>query len=92
MYTLETFNQLTKQQAATELFKCCGSRRWVERLTTFFPFKDEKVLFEQAGSIWYEKCEKADFLEAFSHHPRIGDVENLKKNYLITSLNESIFM
>lgn len=84
-YKLETFNQLTKKKAATELFKCCGSNRWVERLMKRFPFKDEMVLWKQAGKIWYEECEREDFLEAFKQHPRIGDVENLKKKFAATA-------
>lgn len=43
-----------------------------------FPFSDEATLLQNAGNIWYNECNEADWLEAFSHHPKIGDI-NLKE-------------
>ena len=37
-------------------------------------------LLHSAGSVWHA-CRKEDWLEAFGHHPRIGDLEALKKKY-----------
>jgi len=84
MHTLNTFNQLSKQDASHALFKCCGSQAWVDQLMDYFPFKDEKLLFEQSRKIWYNSCTKDDYLQAFTHHPKIGDLENLSKKFAET--------
>ena len=79
MYTLNEFNKLSKKKAGIELFNCCGSAKWVKQLLNYFPFENEELLFDLTRMAWYETCEKIDFLEAFSHHPRIGDVNSLRK-------------
>lgn len=84
MHTLNSFNQLPKSEAAKELFKCCGSQNWVDQLMTHFPFKNEEILFDLSRSIWYEKCSETDYLEAFTHHPKIGDIGSLKQKFAST--------
>lgn len=41
-------------------------------------------LLEDAEAQWYE-CSPDDWKEAFSHHPRIGDVESLTKKFASTA-------
>ena len=41
------------------------------------PVEDLIDLFEDAEEKWYE-CTEDDWKEAFSHHPRIGDLDALK--------------
>ena len=48
------------------------------------PFLNQKDVFEKAESCWLT-CKKADWLEAFTHHPRIGDVESLKQKFASTA-------
>lgn len=84
MHTLHTFNQLSKEEANAELFKCCGSSQWVEQLMTHFPFENEQTLFDCARTIWYETVDEKDYLEAFTHHPKIGDIESLTKKFATT--------
>ncbi len=84
MYTLTEFNQLTVEKAKEELFNCCGSTKWVSLLMEKFPFKDEPALFHQVHDSWYEQCSEADYLEAFTHHPKIGDMDSLKKKFAAT--------
>lgn len=85
MHTLSSFNQLPIETATKELFKCCGSTTWVNKLMANFPYENEAALFEQANDIWYNGVNQADYLEAFTHHPKIGDVESLKKKFASTS-------
>ena len=84
MKTLSEFNQLPKKQAAEELTKCCGSNTWIDLLMAHFPFPNEEILFEKSRTIWYEQCSENDFFEAFSHHPKIGDTESLRKKFAST--------
>ena len=85
MYTLTSFNQLSPKTAKAELFKCCGSTNWVDKLMKHFPFENEKLFFKKVTTLWYQKSNEADYLEAFTHHPKIGDVESLKKKFATTS-------
>ncbi len=49
----------------------------------FFPAEDLVEILEDAEEQWY-KCSRDDWKEAFTHHPRIGDVESLKKKFTST--------
>ena len=78
--TIATFDQLTTELKKDLLLQCCGSRTWVEKVIKALPAEDLVDLLEIAEEKWYE-CEKSDWLEAFSHHPRIGDLHSLKTKY-----------
>jgi len=77
--TLEDFNKLDRDAAAKELFSCCGSQKWVDSLMKDFPFASEEGLVKKATAIWYDECSSVDWLESFTHHPRIGDKKSLEK-------------
>ena len=49
----------------------------------FFPAEDLVEILEDAEEQWY-KCSRDDWKEAFTHHPKIGDVESLKKKFAST--------
>lgn len=82
--TLHEFNILPKEQLIEALSKCCGSSAWVQRMLPFIPADDMVELLEDAEEQWW-KCTPADWKEAFSHHPRIGDVASLSKKYAGTA-------
>lgn len=82
--TFKEFNQLKPEVVKTELLKCCGSKRWVEAMVEHFPFPDANTLFQKATLTWYDECKKPDWLEAFQHHPKIGEVESLQKKFTST--------
>lgn len=69
---LGTLNSLAPQVCRAELLKCCGSARWAERMAAARPFDDVNSMLERADKIWWELDEE-DWLEAFSHHPKIGE-------------------
>jgi 2-oxo-4-hydroxy-4-carboxy-5-ureidoimidazoline decarboxylase len=50
----------------------------------FFPADDMVEILEDAEEQWW-KCSEADWKEAFAHHPKIGDVESLKKKFAATA-------
>ena|SRR5687768_11163903 len=78
--TLHELNTIDKQKLREELFKCCGSSAWVEKMLKVFPMDDLVELLEDAEEKWFE-CSEADWKEAFSHHPEIGDTESLKTKF-----------
>ncbi len=81
--TIEQLNQLDKEQQKLELTKCCGSSFWVAGMMKVFPVASLDELLEQALKVW-AKVSDEDALEAFLHHPKIGDVNSLKAKYANT--------
>ena len=82
--TLHELNTLPIAQLKEELTKCCGSSAWVNKMLPFFPADDLVELLEDAEEQWY-LCNEDDWKEAFAHHPKIGDVESLKKKFASTA-------
>ena len=69
---LDEFNRLPAEEAESELMKCCGSTRWAREVAGARPFSDMNELLATADRIWWE-VDAPDWLEAFSHHPKIGE-------------------
>jgi 5-hydroxyisourate hydrolase/2-oxo-4-hydroxy-4-carboxy-5-ureidoimidazoline decarboxylase len=46
-----------------------------------FPFGSQEALIGKAGEAWYDECNKNDWLESFSHHPKIGDKKSLTEKF-----------
>lgn len=69
--TLCEFNALPSDQAESALMDCCGSARWAASVASRRPYATAEALHKAADSVWW-KLERADWLEAFSHHPQIG--------------------
>ena len=82
--TLHELNTLSKNQLKDELMKCCGSSAWVNKMLPFFPADDLVELLEDAEEQWYQ-CSEEDWKEAFTHHPKIGDINSLKKKFASTA-------
>jgi 2-oxo-4-hydroxy-4-carboxy-5-ureidoimidazoline decarboxylase len=53
-------------------------------MLTVFPVNDLIDLLEYAEEKWYE-CNAAEWLEAFHHHPKIGDTDSLQKKFASTA-------
>jgi len=67
-------------EARERLRVCCGSSRWVERMMGRRPFGSRHALLAAARDEWFGLA-PADWLEAFSHHPKIGDRESLTRRF-----------
>lgn len=63
---------MPEQQATTLLAECCGSSRWVSAMVARRPFGSRNAVLSAADQIW-GSLSPADWVEAFSHHPRIGE-------------------
>ncbi|MEO6070225.1 MAG: 2-oxo-4-hydroxy-4-carboxy-5-ureidoimidazoline decarboxylase [Chitinophagaceae bacterium] len=82
--TLEEFNSLGKEMAAPKLFNCCGSDQWVKRVMMDYPFMSLSDLINKATTAWYEDGKQEDWLAAFTHHPKIGDVKSIALKFADT--------
>jgi len=78
--TVSELNNMDISDLKIALTKCCGAQRWVEKVAESRPFQSETRLLEISERIWGE-CTEADYLEAFTHHPKIGDITTLKEKY-----------
>ena len=65
-------DDLSPDEAAARLRVCCGSHRWVERMLAVRPFTSAHHARDAADRIW-NGLDRGDWLEAFDHHPRIGE-------------------
>lgn len=77
--TLQDFNQLSREELEEKLGTCCGSQTWVRSVIGKLPYGNAQSLLQQAQYAWYKECTQADWLEAFTHHPRIGDKNNVSE-------------
>lgn len=78
------FDHLIDGAKREMLQQCCGSSQWVERMMKSLPAEDLIDLWESAEENWYA-CTEADWKEAFSHHPEIGDINSLRKKFASTA-------
>lgn len=68
----ELVNGLSDDAARAALRRCCGARRWVERMLAARPFADDAALIEASDRVWWSLAPE-DWREAFGCHPRIGE-------------------
>jgi 2-oxo-4-hydroxy-4-carboxy--5-ureidoimidazoline (OHCU) decarboxylase len=69
---LDDLNALDPEAAARALLACCGSTEWAREMTAARPFDGPESMAQTSDRIW-ASLERADWLEAFAAHPRIGD-------------------
>jgi OHCU decarboxylase len=62
---------MAPEEAAKVFLKCCGSSSWARRMADARPFQNAQQLFDTADRVW-KQLREADWLEAFRHHPQIG--------------------
>lgn len=80
----ETLNHAPSETIRQALSRCCGSTAWVENLLPHFPVAGPHQLQQLAQQHWWE-LKPADWLEAFTHHPKIGDMASLKAKFANTA-------
>lgn len=75
-------NELSLNEAKELFEKCCGASKWVnEMLSSSFDSEEDLIL--KSENIWYS-LDRKDWIEAFSHHPKIGDINSLKEKFSST--------
>ncbi len=66
--------------ARDELLALCGSTRWAAIVAECAPFGDRDELHAAADEA-FDQLDSDDWLQAFAHHPRIGDVKSLRERF-----------
>jgi 2-oxo-4-hydroxy-4-carboxy-5-ureidoimidazoline decarboxylase len=78
------WNALPDDEAQAALTKSCASTRWVEAMARARPFASADALLDAAARAEKELT-RDDWLEAFAGHPRIGDVDSLRRKFASTA-------
>jgi 2-oxo-4-hydroxy-4-carboxy-5-ureidoimidazoline decarboxylase len=76
-------DSVSAAEASTLLMACCGSSRWVERMLGRRPFGSRAALLAAAREEWFA-LPPDDWREAFTHHPKIGDLNALRTRFAAT--------
>jgi 2-oxo-4-hydroxy-4-carboxy-5-ureidoimidazoline decarboxylase len=82
--TLDEFQNSTISKQRELISQCCGATAWVNKMLTIFPAKSLDEVLKQADLKW-NQCDEQDWLEAFEHHPKIGDINSLKQKFANTA-------
>lgn len=82
--TIAAFDHLSAEEKKALLFNCCGSDKWVNEMMNLLPYEDLVDVLEDAEQVWY-RCEVSDWLQAFDHHPKIGDTASLITTFADTA-------
>ena len=78
--TLTELNKTDSGSAGLFFRQCCTSSMWAEQMVSGRPYRDRSHLRDYADDCWGLLSE-SDYLEAFEGHPKIGDIESLKKKF-----------
>ena len=84
MASIESLNALPSEIARGEFLRCCGATLWADAMTARRPFADEAELFAAAAES-FRSLARADWLEAFAGHPKIGDLNSLRSKFAHTA-------
>ena len=74
---LDDLNALDDEAAARAFLRCCGSSRWARQMAAARPFAGAEAIADAADAIW-SALDRADWLEAFASHPRIGETRAVR--------------
>ena len=80
MAGLDWLNRAESGEATAALLRCCGCVRWAGAMASARPFDSVEALYRVAEREW-DCASREEILEAFSHHPRIGDRESLRDRF-----------
>lgn len=77
---ISEFDHLDKTEKARLLRQVCGSTNWINKMIEAPPAEDLVDMMEIAEEQWYA-CKQDDWLEAFTHHPKIGGLSSLRNQF-----------
>ncbi len=82
--TIAEFDHLPQEKKRELLLQCCGSEEWVNKMLAIFPVEDLVEFLDAAEQKWNE-CTQQQQMQAFEHHPQIGDINSLKEKFSNTA-------
>lgn len=82
--TIKELNNLSKHDTESQFALCCGAKDWVEQMVDARPYKNMNDIIEVAEKILLSMTRES-WLEAFDHHPKIGDLDSLREKFQNTA-------
>ena len=79
-FSIHQLNQLPETSAVDALVACCGSKSWCDQMAAARPFTGLANLHDIADEK-FDSLAREDWLEAFSCHPKIGDLQSLRMKF-----------
>jgi 2-oxo-4-hydroxy-4-carboxy-5-ureidoimidazoline decarboxylase len=76
-------NRLSRDECRAVFQRCCAADVWVDAMLAARPFASDESVLETARRVCTQ-LRRADWLQAFAAHPRIGDVDSLRMKYANT--------
>ena len=76
-------DQAPADEARDLLRMCCGAKRWVDAMMSLRPFGSSTSVLHAAREEWL-RLPPESWLEAFGHHPRIGDRAAMRAKFAST--------
>ena len=80
---LAELNNLPADEAEQHFLRCCGSHTWARSMAAARPYRDVDMIHKKSAEVWSSLAIE-DRLEAFTAHPKIGDVNSLRAKYANT--------
>ena len=80
---VKALNALPWQDAKSWFTQTCAAQRWATMMTDDRPYKNEEEILSHANRVW-SRMDKNDYLEAFTAHPMIGDLDSLRSKFANT--------
>ena len=77
---LNHINKLNSRDAFETFLKCCGCEAWARTMAAARPFESEHELLNRADAA-FGSMDRNDWLAAFAAHPKIGDINSLRRKY-----------
>mgnify|MGYP003951817045 CR=1 FL=1 len=78
--TIDELNNIDRFEVLNFFLQCCGCSKWIELMASSRPFRDKHDVLQKSDLHW-NSIENCFRIEAFLHHPKIGDIKSLKKKY-----------
>ena len=78
--TIEELNNLDRFEVLNFFLQCCGCSKWIELMASSRPFHDKHDVLVKSEMYW-NSIDPVYRMEAFNHHPKIGDIKSLKRKY-----------
>ena len=82
--TLDELNKLSPLAAQRQFESCCAAEAWATAMVQGRPYSSAEQLLTRADQRW-QGVNRVDILQAFSGHPRIGDIHTLHEKYAHTA-------
>jgi 2-oxo-4-hydroxy-4-carboxy-5-ureidoimidazoline decarboxylase len=84
MSVANCLNRFDDKTLRGALAKCCASTAWIEGMARSRPFPDDDAAIMQAAENNWSVLTPDDWREAFTAHPKIGDIDSLRAKFAET--------